>query len=187
MALFDPKKSQISQLQKSIDDKNRMIGVYYDEIGKLYYKQYRDMNADVSRDINTRCESISNLYLEIEECRLRILYERGYKECKNCKKENLLEHAYCSACGEKFPESNDVSVVTHVDPAEMGIVVPTVEKVPAENIEKVTEGGEAVTEGSGDIPMENEEVELSGETEVPEEEAVEEAASGEETSYSVSD
>ena len=69
----------------------------------------------------------------------------------------------------------------------MGIVVPTVEKVPAENIEKVTEGGEAVTEGSGDIPMENEEVELRGETEVPEEEAVEETASGEETSYSVSD
>ena len=103
MALFDPKKSQISQLQKSIDDKNRMISVYFDEIGKLYYKQYRDMNADVSRDINTRCESISNLYLEIEECRLRILFEKGYKECRNCKKENLLEHAYCSACGEKFP------------------------------------------------------------------------------------
>ncbi len=80
-----------------------------------------------------------------------------------------------------------MSVVTHVDPAEMGIVVPTVEKVPAENTEKVTEGGEAVTEGSGDIPMENEEVELRGGTEASEEEAVEEAVTGEETSYSVSD
>ena len=177
MALFDPKKSQISQLQKSIDDKNRMISVYFDEIGKLYYKQYRDMNADVSRDINTRCESISNLYLEIEECRLRILYERGYKECKNCKKENLLEHAYCSACGEKFPESNDVSVVTHVDPAEMGIVVPVVDKVPTENPEPVMEGGDETPEGSDEsIPTENPAAELTGES-IPEnvEEPVEEA------------
>ena len=132
MALFDPPKNQITALQKSIDDKNRAIGVYYNEIGLLYYKQYKDMNADVSKEINSRCENISNLYIEIEECRLRILYERGFKECAYCKKENLLEHAYCSACGQKFPESNDVSVVTRVDPVTLGPVglkandVPTV-------------------------------------------------------------
>jgi len=122
MALFDPKKNQISALQKSIEDKNRAIGVYYNEIGMLYYKQFKDMNADVSKEINSRCENISRLYVEIEECRLRILYERGYKECAHCKKENLLEHAYCSACGQKFPESNDVSVVTRVDPVTLGPV-----------------------------------------------------------------
>ncbi len=122
MALFDPKKNQISALQKSIDDKNRTIGILFDEIGRLYYKQYKDMNADVAKDINTRCESISTLYVEIEECRLKILYERGFKECANCKKENLLEHAYCSACGQKFPDSNDISVVTKVDPVTLGPV-----------------------------------------------------------------
>lgn len=130
MALFDPKKNQIAQLQRSIEDKNRQISTYYDEIGKLYYRQYRDMNADVSREINTRCERVSALYVEIEECRLRILYERGFKECKNCKKENLLEHAYCSACGEKFPQSNDVSVVTSVDPSSFVVVVPEVSRIP---------------------------------------------------------
>lgn len=136
MALFDPKKNQISALQKSIDDKNRAIGVYYNEIGMLYYKQYKDMNADVSKEINSRCENISTLYVEIEECRLRILYERGFKECAYCKKENLLEHAYCSACGQKFPESNDVSVVTRVDPVTLGPLglkandVPTVPAMP---------------------------------------------------------
>lgn len=122
MALFDPKKNQITALQKSIDDKNRTIGILFDEIGRLYYKQYKDMNADVAKDINTRCESISTLYVEIEECRLKILYERGFKECANCKKENLLEHAYCSACGQKFPDSNDISVVTKVDPVTLGPV-----------------------------------------------------------------
>ena len=130
MALFDPKKNQISALQKSIEDKNRAIGVYYNEIGMLYYKQFKDMNADVSKEINSRCENISTLYIEIEECRLRILYERGYKECANCKKENLLEHAYCSACGQKFPESNDVSVVTRVDPVTLGPVGLKANDVP---------------------------------------------------------
>lgn len=86
MALFDPKKNQIAQLQKSIEEKNRQIAVNFDAIGKLYYRQYRDMSADVSRDINALCEGISTLYIEIEECRLRILYERGFKECKSCPK-----------------------------------------------------------------------------------------------------
>ena len=131
MALFDPKKNQISQLQKMIEDKNIQIGVYYDEIGKLYFRQYRDMNADVSREINTRCENIAALYVQIEVCRQRILYERGIKECRKCKKENLLEHAYCCACGEKFPDTNDISVVTAVDPDKFVIRLPEVAQITA--------------------------------------------------------
>ena len=133
MALFDPKKNQIASLQKAIEEKNRAISVYFDEIGKLYYASFKDMNTDVAKDINSRCENISNLYVEIEECRLKILYERGYKECSNCKKENLLEHAYCSACGSKFPDSNDISVVTKVDPAFATVVAQKEEKLPQEN------------------------------------------------------
>ena len=159
MALFDPKKNQISALQKSIEDKNRAISVYYDEIGKLYYAQYRDMSTDVAKDINSRCESISSLYVQIEECRLRILYERGYKECKNCKKENLLEHAYCSACGEKFPESNDVSVVTKVDKdfmAPAAAITPTTVEITEEKLDVLPS-----PEDSG-IPSELDERTLSG-------------------------
>lgn len=166
MALFDPKKNQISALQKSIEDKNRAISVYYDEIGKLYYAQYRDMSTDVAKDINSRCESISSLYVQIEECRLRILYERGYKECKSCKKENLLEHAYCSACGAKFPESNDVSVVTKVGEDFMA---PTVSVAPRtveldETVEEPETTEETVSESEAEelIPEENEEKITSG-------------------------
>ena len=161
MALFDPKKNQIAALQKSIDDKNRAIGVYYNEIGMLYYKQYKDMNVDVSKEINSRCENISTLYIEIEECRLRILYERGFKECAYCKKENLLEHAYCSACGQKFPESNDVSVVTRVDPVTLGPVglkandVPVVPAVAATAATAVAEEPAEVTETVEAVEAEN--------------------------------
>lgn len=130
-ALFEPKKNNsIAMLQKSIEEKDGRIRFLYDEIGKLYFRQYRDMNADVSREINTRCEFITNLYIDIENCRLRILYEKGYKECKNCKRPNLLEHAYCSACGSKFPDSNDVNIVTAVDPEKFVIKIPDVTMIP---------------------------------------------------------
>jgi len=130
-ALFEPKKNNsIAMLQKSIEEKDGRIRFLYDEIGKLYFRQYRDMNADVSREINTRCEFITNLYIDIENCRLRILYEKGYKECKNCKRPNLLEHAYCCACGSKFPDSNDVNIVTAVDPEKFVIKIPDVTMIP---------------------------------------------------------
>lgn len=157
MALFDPKKNQIAQLQKSIEEKNRQIAVNFDAIGKLYYRQYRDMSADVSRDINALCEGISTLYIEIEECRLRILYERGFKECKSCRKENPLEHQYCSACGVKFPESNDVNVLTHVDSVD--VAAPITPLLPQVKPEPQLEGGNPVQVTPSDanvIPQENE-------------------------------
>lgn len=135
MALFDPKTKTIAQLQKSIDDKNASIVSYFDEIGRLYYGQYKDPAADVSKDINARCDAISKLYIDIEAQKLKILFEKGLKLCVNCKKENPLEHAFCAACGNKFPEGSD----KHVDipNAECtncpdGTNGPEVESVPEE-------------------------------------------------------
>ncbi len=130
MALFDPKARAISQLQKSIDEKTASINRYFDEIGRLYYGQYRDEQADVSKDINSRCDAITALYLDIEAHKLKILFEKGLKLCANCKAENPLAHAYCSTCGTKFPEGSDKQVEV---PA--GLATTTV----AETEETVTE------------------------------------------------
>lgn len=133
MALFDQKKNNAPQpsiYQRTIAEKDQQIRFLYDEIGKLYFRQYCDMKADVSREINARCEMIDACYVEIETCRLRILYERGFKECKNCRKANLLEHAYCCACGSKFPDTNDVNVVTAVDPETFVVKFPEVSQLP---------------------------------------------------------
>ena len=107
MALFDPKTKTINILQKAIEEKGASVNRYYDEIGRLYYGQYKDENVDVSKDINARCEAISTLYRDIEDDKLKILFERGLKLCVSCKKENPLEHTFCSACGTKFPEGSD--------------------------------------------------------------------------------
>ena len=107
MALFDPKSKTINTLQKSIEEKNASINRYFDEIGRLYYGQYKDDSVDVSKNINAHCEAISTLYHDIEDDRLKILFEKGLKLCISCKKENPLDHQFCSACGAKFPEGSD--------------------------------------------------------------------------------
>jgi hypothetical protein len=110
MALFDPKSKTIAQLQKAIDDKNTNILQFFDEIGRLYYGQYKDCSVDVSKDINSRCDAISNLFQDIETHKLKILFEKGLKICSGCKKENPLDHMFCSGCGTKFPEGSDKQV-----------------------------------------------------------------------------
>ena len=89
MPIFqDAKGKNISNFQKMIDEKKNTIRKYYDEIGHLYYGQYKDVNVDVTKDINARCESISNLYIEIDDLYIKILRERGLKKCAVCGTEN---------------------------------------------------------------------------------------------------
>lgn len=106
MALFaDQKQKNIATYQKAIDDKKISIKKYFDEIGRLYYGQYKDNSVDVTKDINARCDSVTKLSAEIEELNLRILYEKGLKRCPACKQDNALEYTFCFKCGNKFDES----------------------------------------------------------------------------------
>ena len=102
MAFFDPKNKTITTYEKSISDKNASINRYYDEIGRLYYGQYKDMNVDNTKDINTRCEAVTRLIKEIEDLKLKILFEKGLKLCPSCKTENQLEYTFCYKCGSRF-------------------------------------------------------------------------------------
>ena len=55
MPIFqDQKGKNISNFQKMIDEKKNTIRKYYDEIGHLYYGQYKDVNVDMTKDINAK-------------------------------------------------------------------------------------------------------------------------------------
>ena len=109
MPIFqDQKGKNISNFQKMIDEKKNTIRKYYDEIGHLYYGQYKDVNVDMTKDINDRCESISNLYIEIEDLNVKILRERGLKKCAVCGTENNLSNAFCFKCGARFDDADAV-------------------------------------------------------------------------------
>ena len=109
MPIFqDAKGKNIANFQKMIDEKKNTIRKYYDEIGHLYYGQYKDVNVAMTKDINARCESISNLYIEIEDLNVKILRERGLKKCAVCGTENNLSNAFCFKCGARFDDSDAV-------------------------------------------------------------------------------
>ncbi|MBO4604701.1 MAG: zinc ribbon domain-containing protein [Clostridiales bacterium] len=145
MAIFDPKQKVIAGYQKSIDDKKNSIKKYYDEIGRMYYGQYKDMNLDVTKDINTRCDAVSTLYDEIDDLNIKILHEKGLKLCPKCRTENALTYAFCFKCGSRFDDPDAVideaaisgapaaAPVTAAvpDPIEME---PAAEEVPAEDV-----------------------------------------------------
>ena len=151
MALFDSKAKTIAQLQKSTDEKNVSINSYFDEIGRLYYGQYRDASADVSKDINSRCDAITALYTDIETNKLKILFEKGLKFCTTCKKENPLEHAFCSTCGSKFPEGSDkqVELPAAISVAPGHAAEPVVEQA-AESIQIIASSAELHEEKAPD-------------------------------------
>lgn len=146
MALFDNKTKVIAGFQKNIDDKNRAIRSYYDQIGRLYYGQYTDMNVDVTREINQRCENITKLKQDIEELEIKILYEKGLKRCPVCRTENNLEYDFCFRCGSKFDASATAAATgITVDPAPVAEAVteavpdaaPVAEAVEAEGADVI--------------------------------------------------
>ena len=109
MPIFqDAKGKNIASFQKMIEEKKSTIRKYYDEIGHLYYGQYKDVNVDVTKDINARCESISNLYIEIEDLNVKILREKGLKKCAICGTENNLSNAFCFKCGARYDDTDAI-------------------------------------------------------------------------------
>lgn len=140
MALFDNKAKIIAGFQKNIDDKDRAIRSYYDQIGRLYYGQYTDMNVDVTKEINQRCENITNLKKDIEDLEIKILYEKGLKRCPVCRTENNLEYDFCFRCGSKFDATATAAAVASVpEAAPVEPVVPAPQPAPATPVAPVEE------------------------------------------------
>ena len=138
MAIFDPKTKVISGYQRSIEEKNRVIAKYFDQIGRLYYGQYKDMSVYVTKDINARCDAVTELYKEIKDCELKILFEKGLKLCPNCGKENMLAYAFCFSCGAKFEPGSESA------PAEAKLEKPVAkEEEPVAAAEPVSEESSA--------------------------------------------
>lgn len=126
MALFDPKAKNIATYQKSIDEKRTSITRYYDEIGRFYYNQYKDINVDNTKDINTRCEAITRLTNEIGELNVKILYEKGLKLCGSCGVENDLKHLFCYKCGARF-DTNGVEAASTATETSAVVAAPSEE------------------------------------------------------------
>ena len=110
----------------------------YPDIKLICVKPY------MTKDINARCESISNLYIEIEDLNVKILRERGLKKCAVCGTENNLSNAFCFKCGARFDDADAI-------PADV-IAPPNASATPSRKDNKVLPAEAApVPAETGDI------------------------------------
>ncbi|MBP5655884.1 MAG: zinc ribbon domain-containing protein [Clostridiales bacterium] len=155
MAIFDPKQKVIAGYQKSIDDKKNSIKKYYDEIGRMYYGQYKDMNLDVTKDINTRCDAVSTLYDEIDDLNIKILHEKGLKLCPKCRTENALTYAFCFKCGSRFDDPDAVIDESAIAGAPAPEPVPAVVPEPIIVEEPMAQAEETEAAPAEEAPSED--------------------------------
>lgn len=140
MPIFqDQKQKNIANFQKAIDEKRYTISKNYDEIGRLYYGQFVDINVDNTKTINSKCDTITKLKDEIEELDVKILREKGLKKCPVCRTENNLSYAFCFKCGARFDDNDSVAAPEAAAPAP----APAPAAKPAEPEEEKAEEPEA--------------------------------------------
>ena len=148
MPIFqDAKQKNIANFQKSIDEKRYTISKNYDEIGRLYYGQFVDINVDNTKTINSKCDTITKLKEEIEELEIKILREKGLKKCPICKTENNLSYAFCFKCGARFDDNDSVAAPEADKPAPA--------PAPAEPEEKEEEPVEEAAEEAAEAEAED--------------------------------
>ena len=139
MPIFqDQKQKNIANFQKAIDEKRYTISKNYDEIGRLYYGQFVDINVDNTKTINSKCDTITKLKDEIEELDVKILREKGLKKCPVCRTENNLSYAFCFKCGARFDDNDSVAA-----PEAAPAPAPAPAAKPAEPEEEKAEEPEA--------------------------------------------
>ena len=148
MPIFqDQKQKNIANFQKAIDEKRYTISKNYDEIGRLYYGQFVDINVDNTKTINSKCDTITKLKEEIEELEVKILREKGLKKCPVCRTENNLSYAFCFKCGARFDDADSVAA-PEADVAAAAATAPAPAKAeePAEPEAEEADEAEAEAE-----------------------------------------
>ena len=147
MPIFqDQKQKNIANFQKAIDEKRYTISKNYDEIGRLYYGQFVDINVDNTKTINSKCDTITKLKEEIEELDVKILREKGLKKCPVCRPENNLSYAFCFKCGARFDDADSVAA-PEADAVAAAAPAPAAKaEEPAEPEVKEEEDAEAEAE-----------------------------------------
>ena len=96
-------KGKITNLKDKISEK-------YSEIGKKVYIQVKD-NKDVLKDeIIPICEEISNCEEQISKLEANILAIKKVKKCTECGAELEIGASFCSKCGKKQEQPQDVDL-----------------------------------------------------------------------------
>ncbi len=103
MAFFssNPNSSQISQLNKQINQNLAVINQKYTDIGRIVKLKYIDNINDA--DVKRLAGEIDSMLAQLQAMNKQINQLKGIRECANCRAQIGINVAFCPNCGTKQP------------------------------------------------------------------------------------
>ena len=96
------KMNDIRQINSKINDQKKQIAAIYSQIGQKLYKLYKEAPLE---GFDAEFQKIEERLATIEVYNDQIREIKGVRICPNCHTEVSLHERYCSACGQKLPET----------------------------------------------------------------------------------
>lgn len=103
------KLARETKLRLKINENKSKIKVLYEEIGKkVYEKHSSEEEVCIKSDLEGECAKIDILANEIEVYNREILALSNQKECVECKEKLQMDAKFCTKCGAKQPEEENL-------------------------------------------------------------------------------
>lgn len=109
----------LAKTQAKLKDEEKQLDESLRELGRLFYD---NLNEDTRRQFPELTQKIDNLYQQIKEDKIEIVFLKGKKVCPNCGDELEIEVAHCPSCG--FDVSNVKSPVRHEEAPKATVYCP---------------------------------------------------------------
>ena len=103
------KLAKETKIKLKINENKTKIKELYEEIGKkVYEKHSSEGNVCTKDDLEAECTKIDILANEIEVYNREILDLSNQKECVECKEKLQKDAKFCTKCGAKQPERENL-------------------------------------------------------------------------------
>lgn len=130
---------EVNRLKLQISSIKKDIGEQQTSIGKLIYEQYMN-DTDRMDEVKALCEQIKEKYEEIDDIQQKIIEINGEKKCE-CGATLPVNTRFCSQCGHKFEDEDNVTEDVNSDAAAIAPVA-----LEGGTVEETVETGQSTSE-----------------------------------------
>ena len=102
-----------TKLNLALNSTEGKMNKHYQKIGEIIYQQYKD-NRNVGEEIEAYCEEIDSFCVEINELKSRIAELKNSSVCPHCGNPTDKSGDFCSKCGARLTDDDDVIQVVDV-------------------------------------------------------------------------
>ena len=118
-----------TKLNLALNSTEGKMNKHFQKIGEIIYQQQKD-NRNVGEELEAYCEEIDSFVSEINELKSRIAELKNSSVCPSCGNPTDKSGDFCSKCGVRISDEDDVIQVVDVpDECKTASVVDTVDVV----------------------------------------------------------